>query len=681
MTTFGGASEPSLALVLLVGAGGLLALSGVPGLLLGWRSAWGPRVATAAIVSASLAGIAGSLLLLSGAPGDAALGFASPFLGLRARLGADALSGWFAVPVFVVGGLGAIYGLAYWPARRHPRHGRRLRLCYGLLLASMVFILLAQDGATFLIAWEVMALTNYFLVATEEHDPAARRAGWIFLLYSHVTVLGLFCLFALERWLTGELGLAPISAELPSAARTALFLLALLAFGIKAGAMPVHSWLPPAHAAAPSHVSAVMSGVVIKMGIYGLVRTTGLFADPPLAWGVTVLALGAVAAFFGVVFALSQHDLKRLLAYHSIENIGIILLGLGLALVGRSTGRSDWVLLGMAGCLFHVWNHALFKSLLFFGAGSVVHATGTRDLERMGGLARRMPATALLFLAGSIAICGLPPGNGFVSELLVYLGFARAAIAPGTAWAALPAPVLAATGALAVACFVKVVGIVFLGTPRSAAAGEAHEAPAAMLAPMALLAALCALLGVAPVLVAPALERAATVWAGPPLSGREVPGPHLAALVPFGWVSGTAIALVVISGLLLLALLPVWRRGRLRQPSLPTWDCGYAASSPRLQYTGSSFAEIVTSRFAWVLRPREQRPVIDRLFPASASFHSQVDDTVLEHVLRPAGRVSYRVTAWFRSLPQGQLQRYILYMLAVLVPLLAWALSGGGPTP
>jgi formate hydrogenlyase subunit 3/multisubunit Na+/H+ antiporter MnhD subunit len=525
-----------------------------------------------------------------------------------------------------------------------------------------------------------MALTNFFLVTTEEQDATVRRAGWLYLLYSHVTILGLFAFFALERWLTGELGFGPHPAGEAPGIRTALFVLALLAFGIKAGAMPLHSWLPSAHASAPSHVSAVMSGVVIKMGIYGLVRTTGLFADPPLAWGVTVLALGALAAFFGVVFALAQHDLKCLLAYHSIENIGIILLGLGLALVGRSTGRSDWVLLGMAGCLFHVWNHALFKSLLFLGAGSVLHATGTREVERLGGLARRMPATGALFLVGSVAICGLPPFNGFASELLIYLGFARAAVGPGSAWVALPAPVLAATGALALACFVKVIGIVFLGTPRSAAAADARESPAAMLVPMALLAALCALLGLAPSLAAPALERAVGVWAGgPPLAPLH--GPPLAELVPFGWVSGGGAAIVAVAGALCLVLLPVSRRARRRQPALPTWDCGYLTSSPRLQYTGSSFAEIITSRFSWALRPREQRPGIDRLFPTSATFHSQVDDAVLDSLLRPSARAALGATAWFRSLPKGQLQRYIVYILAMLVPLLVWALAGASPQP
>ncbi|HEY4595065.1 MAG TPA: proton-conducting transporter membrane subunit, partial [Thermoanaerobaculia bacterium] len=531
MSISSGEPWQSAALLLLVGAGFLLAISGVPGLLLSWRSTWGSRIATTLVVAGSLLGLAGGSLALGG-HGGAVISFPSPVPGFRAGLGADALSGFFSLPVFLVGGLGALYGASYWRPRSHPRNGRRLRLCYGLLLASLTFITLARDGMVFLVAWEVMALTNFLLVTTDDEDPAVRRAGWLYLLYSHVTILCLFALFLLERQLSGDFALGVIPAAAPQALRAAIFVLALVAFGIKAGAMPLHSWLPAAHASAPSHVSALMSGVVIKMGIYGLVRMCGLLASPPLAWGITLLAMGSLSAFFGVVFALGQHDLKRLLAYHSIENVGIILLGLGLALVGRSAGRPDWVLLGLAGCLLHVWNHALFKSLLFFGAGSVVHATGTRDLERTGGLARRMPATAGLFLLGALAICGLPPLNGFVSELFVYLGLVRAAIAPGSAWAALPAPVLAATGALAVACFVRVFGIAFLGTARSPAAREAHESPPLMLAPMAVLAVWCAVLGAAPGLAAPAIERAAAAWAGRPL-----PGLALAGLAPLGWIS------------------------------------------------------------------------------------------------------------------------------------------------
>jgi formate hydrogenlyase subunit 3/multisubunit Na+/H+ antiporter MnhD subunit len=663
------AVDPARAAVLaLIGACALLAASGVPGLFLGWRSTWGPRIATALVLAGSLLGLAGGVLaLLRGGRAPAVL-FEGPV-----ALSADALSGLFALPVFLVGGLGSVYGAAYWSPRHHPRNGRRLRLCYGLLLASLAFITLSRGAIPFLVAWEAMALTNFFLVTTEEEEPAVRRAGWLYLLYSHVTILGLFVLFVLEERVHGELALGEIAAGAPPMLRVAIFAVALVAFGVKAGAMPLHSWLPDAHASAPSHVSALMSGVVIKMGVYGLVRVSGLFDAPPLAWGVVVLVIGSLSAFFGVLFALAQHDIKRLLAYHSIENIGIMLLGLGLAMVGRSTGRLEWVALGLAGCLLHVWNHALFKSLLFLGAGAVVHATGTRDLERTGGLAHRMPATAALFLLGAVAICGLPPLNGFVSELLVYLGLARAAVAPDAAWAALPAPALAATGALAVACFAKVFGVVFLGTPRTKAAAAAREAPRLMVGPMVVLAAACAALGLAPGAVAPALDGAVAVWIG-----RELPDASLASLAPFGWVSGAGVALVLATAALGAAILPVCRRARRRQPDLPTWDCGYAASSPRLQYTASSFAEIVTSRFGWALRPEVDEARVEGLFPARTSFHSRVEDAVLDRLLAPLSRRALRVSALLRAAPQGQLQRYILYIVAVLVPVLAWAFLGGG---
>ncbi|HZX96231.1 MAG TPA: proton-conducting transporter membrane subunit, partial [Myxococcales bacterium] len=426
---------PGLALSLLIAAGCVLTASGVPGLLLRWRSRWGPGIAASATVLGSLVGLAGCALVLGGS-GAAAVSLPSAVPGARLVLAADPLSGFFALPVFVVGALGSLYGLAYWPPAEHPRNGRRLRFCYGLLLGSITFVTLARDGVGFLVAWEAMALSGFFLVTTDARSREARRAGWLYLVFSHAGTLCLIGFFALLASASGGFALRALApGEIGRGAATAAFLLAFAGFGIKAGAMPLHSWLPAAHAAAPSHVSAVMSGVMLKAGVYGIVRVASVLPSPPVFWGATVLTVGGCSALLAIAFALGQRDLKRLLAYSSIENVGIILLGLGLALVGRSAGRPDWVLLGLAGCLLHVWNHALFKSLLFFGAGSVAHATGTRDLELTGGLARRMPATAGLFLLGALAICGLPPLNGFVSELFVYLGLVRAAIAPGSAWA------------------------------------------------------------------------------------------------------------------------------------------------------------------------------------------------------------------------------------------------------
>jgi formate hydrogenlyase subunit 3/multisubunit Na+/H+ antiporter MnhD subunit len=292
---------------------------------------------------------------------------------------------------------------------------------------------------------------------------------------------------------------------------------------MKAGLIPLHFWLPPAHAAAPSHVSALMSGVVVKTGVYGLMRVTGLVDAPPESWGLALLAIGGVSAVLGVAFALAQHDLKRLLAYHTVENVGIIALGLGLALLGRARGVPALVVLGLGGAGLHVVNHALFKSLLFLGAGAVHHATGTRELDHLGGLARAMPRTALLFVIGAAAISGLPPLNGFASEWLVYLGLLDGLRRPGgdlLAYVTLGAPVLALVGGLAAACFAKVVGVVFLGSPRSHHADGAHEPPAAMLAPMAALAAACAAIGLFPAATTAPLARAAARSASRPAKSK-----------------------------------------------------------------------------------------------------------------------------------------------------------------
>ena len=293
-------------------------------------------------------------------------------------------------------------------------------------------------------------------------------------------------------------------------------MLALIGFGFKAGLMPLHVWLPGAHANAPSHVSAVMSGVMLKMGVYGIVRMTALLPVTAVWWGGTLLAVGAITGVAGIAFAIGQHDLKRLLAYSSIENIGIIAMGLGLALLGRSQNRPDWVMLGLGGALLHVWNHGLFKSLLFFNAGAIIHAAHTRDMDRMGGLAKRMPRAMALFVVGAVAICALPPLNGFASEWLLYIGLFRTlglGGEPGFPAAAMAAVSLAMIGALAVACFVKLFGTVFLGSPRGETADHAHDPSASMMIPMIVLAAGCVCIGLFPMIATGLLENAVRTWA------------------------------------------------------------------------------------------------------------------------------------------------------------------------
>jgi hydrogenase-4 component B len=449
---------------------------------------------------------------------------------------------------------------------------------------------------------------------------------------------------------------------------TAAFVLAVIGFGLKAGLMPLHVWLPSSHAIAPSHVSAILSGVILKMGIYGIVRVTSLIPQPPVEWGEVLLALGVISGVLGVVFAVGQHDLKRLLAYHSIENIGIITMGIGLALVGRSVGQDSWVFLGLGGALLHVWNHALFKSLLFLSAGSVIHAVHTRDIDHLGGLGKLMPRTALFFLIGAVAICGLPPLNGFVSEFLIYLGlFGTLGNGGGPSFvgAAFAAPALALIGALAVACFVKVFGAVFLGEGRSEHARLAHESGPAMIGPMAVLAGCCLFIGLAPALVPPILDKAISTWA-PEMAA----GPGLAARGSLEWISimaGLLLAALALGGLLLGV--------RLRQNGVaegPTWGCGYVAPSPRIQYTSSSFAQMLVGLFAWALRPRTQAPPRLDLFPRQARFHSEVPEVVLDEAVLPAFRSGSWLFSWFRVLQGGSIQTYLLYIFAVLLLLLLW---------
>jgi len=592
--------------------------------------------------------------------------FPSPFDGLSVGIAIDGVSAAFLVPVLLVTSLASIYGLGYWRQSEHPENGVRVGLFLGLLSGAMTVIVTARDGLMFLAGWETMAVAAFFLVAAEDHIRETRMAAWLYLAASHLATLCAFGTFLLLYAINGTYEFVPIR-ETGTAASTALVLLALVGFGTKAGIMPLHVWLPSAHAQAPSHVSAVMSGLLIKMGIYGLVRVAMLVPDMPAEWGLFVLAIGTVSAILGVAFAVGQHDIKRLLAYHSIENIGIIVMGLGLALVGRSVGNPVWTLLGISGAILHVWNHALFKSLLFLGAGSVIHGAGTREIDRLGGLGKRMPVTATCFLIGAVAICGLPPLNGFVSELLIYIGLFRVATgadASTASVAALAAPGLALVGALAVACFVKVHGIVFLGAPRTPEAAKAHESSFVMLGPMAALAACCVVIGVVPLAVAPILDVAAAAFTG------GVAGPaSLAESAPLAAISGVA---GLFAGFLAAGALFLGVRGVGRAPRSLTWDCGYAAPSARMQYTSSSFAETLVHLFSWALRPETHRPAIKALFPDDAHFESHVRDTVLEKALFPLTRGVLWLFSWARYLQAGNLQASLMYILAVILFLLLW---------
>jgi len=621
------------------------------------------------MLAASCTGLTGSIMfLLSGSSALFELAWTLPFG--PARFGVDSLSAWFLLPIFLVSGAAGLYARTYWYADHNPTTVRRMTFFYGIMAAAMSGVVLARDGISFLFAWEIMALSAYFLVSTEDEKPEVCEAGTLYMITTHTGTLGLFALFPLLNLLTGSwLFPAPASMSASSGLSAVVFLTALFAFGLKAGIMPLHIWLPSAHANAPSHVSAAMSGVILKVGVYGLIRTLSFFHGVPLWWGCCILVLGVVSGVVGVAFAIGQHDLKRLLAYHSIENIGIIFMGIGVALIGQKAGSPAMMLLGMSGALLHVLNHALFKSLLFLGAGSVIHATGTREIDLMGGESRTLPYTALLFGIGSVAICGLPPLNGFVSELLIYLGLFRGIQGEGgaAAAAALAAPALALVGGLAVACFVKVYGIVFLGTPRTETHVAKHESGWQMLLPMLLLGLLCIAIGLVPGLVAGPLGRVSLTVL--PLTAGSA-GLPLPELVPTTLITLSGVAL-----LLLIALLALWYRRRLAVAHCSetvTWGCGYQRSSPRVQYSASSFAEMLTSLFAFVLKPQSHRPGISPgIFPTVTCFSSHVPEVVLELLYIPALKRLYQRFSGVRRLQSGILQQYVLYSLITLIVLLA----------
>lgn len=662
---------------------GLLMAGALAAVLAGRRDRLALALGTAGALLACLLGIAGAVVQLAGAPEVVVQAPWRLPLGSVA-IGLDPLTAFFLACVFLVAALAALYGAGYLSAYLGKRRLGPAAAFFNLLVAAMVGVVIARDAVLFLVAWEGMTVASFFLVTFEDERESARRAGLTYLIFSQLGAVALLVLFALLRSRAGGFGFASMTAAGPPPAgvATACFLLALAGFGAKAGFWPLHVWLPDAHPAAPSHVSALMSGVMIKMGVYGLLRTLALLGagPPPVWWGVLLVAIGAVSGLAGVLYALAQHDLKRLLAYHSVENVGIIALGVGVGLLGQSRGDALVTFLGYAGALLHVLNHGLFKGLLFQGAGAVLRATGVRELDRLGGLARRMPVTALTFLVGAAAISGLPPLNGFVSEWLILVGAFRGASAAGDVGGSLGGggavaavavlPALALIGGLAVACFVKVVGVVFLGSARSEAVAGAREVGALMRAPMVAGAVLCALIGLVPVwavgLVAPAAVEAGRLTAQPAGVG--------AGLLS---LTTTAAMLLAVGGALALVRAALLKRRSVA--TAPTWACGYTGVTPRMQYTAASFAEPVLAPFGGLIQRRVDAELPAGYFPAAAHYEDHVADAAGERLLVPAVRRVVAVFGRFRVLQQGRVQLYLAYVLLTLLALLVWQVAAAAP--
>ncbi len=629
-----------------VASGGLLCLvRGIAG---------GLAVQVAGVLMLGFAGLA---VLIDGIPVGG--GFRSA---VDPALGLDALSGFFLVVLCVIALPALVF--ARDGLRGAPRAEALAALTAGFVLA-MAGLVAARDLTTFLACWELMTLLPAAAILVARQDAEVRGAVFVYLAVTHLGGVGVWAaLLVLAH--EGALGGAPLG---PGVLQALVAVAALVGFCTKAGVVPLHVWLPRAHPVAPSHVSALMSGVMIKLALYGLIRV--LFewcVDVPLWVGLALLGAGALSALAGVLYALMQHELKRLLAFHSIENVGIIVLGLGASLILAARDQPTWSALAFAAALLHTLNHAVFKAALFLGAGAIGAAVGSLELDRLGGVLRRMPWTGGAFLIASMAIAGVPPLNGFASEWLTLQALARVPLTQHDAVAlpgALAVVALAATAALAVFCFVKVVGLVLLGEPRTADGAEAVEAPRGMRAAVVGLAGLCVALGAAAAAIVPRLAEL-----GPGDAGLE---PGVALHAPgTGSLPSVALALAVP-----LAVLALWRvRRSPRAEPAPVWACGQDGV-PAMRWTSAGFTKPLRLVLEALLRPRRELLVRARGgVVQEVAYRAEVPHLFDTHLYEPAAGAASRAAGRIRRLQSGSLRAYLLYLLALVVAVLALARSG-----
>ncbi len=644
-----------LAAIALAGAG-LLAVGGA--LALTQRSlALGLGAQVAGI---GLLGAAGTAVFLGGEPVGASFSNA-----VDPAFGIDGLTGFFLAALALTAGPALVFARGYLGSSPADRVVAALTAAF---LGALVGVLCARDVVSFLAFWELMTLLPACAILVARGGNSVRRSVYVYLAITHLGGVGVWlALLALARY--GAIGDPAALAANGASAQTLIALAALIGFGTKAGLMPLHSWLPRAHPVAPSHISALMSGMMIKVALYGLVRVCFEWLGPPPLWlGIVLLALGLLSALGGVLYALVQHELKRLLAFHSIENVGIIALALGASLVFQAEGQTNWAAVAFAAGLLHTLNHAVFKSLLFLGAGSFERAVHGLELDRLGGLLRRMPWTGGAFLLGAMAIAGLPPLNGFASEWLVLqslLHLAPSGTVGVAAVGAIGTAGLAATAALAVFCFVKVAGLVLLGRPRSPAVAAAQEAPRSMRSATTFLAAACVVLGVIPGLLVPKLAALESPDVSlPARPGLIIPGT--------GGLPALALAIAIVT---VVALLVRARGARSATPA-PVWACGQRLV-PALEWTSAGFTKPLRLVLDAVLRP--QRTVRIRTTGGviqEIEYHAEVPHHFDTALYRPLVRASLAGAAVARRLQSGSLRGYVVSLLALVLTLLVLARSG-----
>ncbi|GMT47188.1 MAG: hydrogenase 4 subunit B [bacterium] len=586
----------------------------------------------------------------------------------------DALSGFFLLAISVLAFAVSIYSVGY---TKDMKNAGTAGFLYNSFILSMYAVVLSANIITFLISWETMSLLSYFLV-TLRRDEESARAGLLYAVMTHAGTAFILAVFMILYTQTGSMDLAEIklsASHIPVAVKNLIFIFSIIGFGTKAGIIPLHTWLPRAHPAAPSNISALMSGVMIKTGIYGLIRINlDLLQQTPEWWGISLIVIGAVSCILGVLYALMEHDIKRLLAYHSVENIGIILLGIGAAMMLKSNGLYIASSIALAAALYHTLNHAVFKGLLFLGAGSVMHATHTKNMENMGGLLKAMPYTGLFFLVGSVSICALPPFNGFVSEWLTYQallsGFNSASITSKIV-SPLGAAALALTGALAAACFVKAFGISFLGKPRSAHAEDARESSHSMIAGMGVLALLCLVLGIFPGLAVGIISPAVFSYTGSSAVFTEGGFLHIGESLS---VLSPAAILISILVMFIATVIFIFTAGGKRKISCSdSWDCGIKTLTPRMQYTATAFTKPLRMIFRIIYLPKRDiriSYIVKPFFVKSIKYSGEITPFFEKYIYNPLISLIRMAAGRVRMIQSGSLHLYLGYILATLILLL-----------
>jgi formate hydrogenlyase subunit 3/multisubunit Na+/H+ antiporter MnhD subunit len=585
----------------------------------------------------------------------------------------DALSGWFMLIINLVFITGGFYGIYYLKAYRERRNRITLHgIAFILLHSSLLSLCVIQNSIAFLIAWEIMALSAFIVVIFESDKISVIKAGINYLIQSHVAIVFLMLGFIWVSIKTGSYDFNAITAfteSSNSADSLVLFLFFFVGFAIKAGFVPFHTWLPYAHPAAPAHISGIMSGVIIKIGIFGILRMVTIIHTNYVTIGYLILTISIVSSLYGVMLAIVQHNLKRLLAFHSIENIGIIGIGISLGCIGLGNGNPFLSSLGFAGALLHTLNHALFKSLLFYTAGNVYQATHILNVEQLGGLIKKMPQTSILFLIAAIAICGIPPFNGFVSEFIIYSGLYHWLQNAVLAWLIViifSILALVLVGGLAMLCFTKAFGIVFLGTPRHEIHNEVKEAPIVQLIPLYIIAGFILFIGLFPKFFLTILEKPSGL-----LSGNQFftiltfQGKAMNALQPIGWAAMGLFALILF---ILLVRRFVQRKANIEVAS--TWGCGYVAPTAKLQYTASSFVRSYGKLFGAIILWFKKEKEVEGVFPIDGHYESHTYDRLEQWLIDKPITAYKSFMGRFLFLQNGKLQYYILYGILFIVSII-----------